>query len=60
VEGRLLEGVAQREDQAVRQRIALGAARQADDGDVVANVELEVWMWSWCAFRVAFDYGYEK
>jgi len=40
--GQVLEGVAQREDQPVVERVALGRAGQADDGDVVLDVEAEV------------------
>ncbi len=57
--GQVLEGIAQREDQAVRQRVALGAARQANDGDVVAEFDVEVGR-GHVAFDVEADYGYVK
>ena len=45
--GHFLEQVAQREDQAVVQRVALGRAGQADHGHflvVAAQLEMDVWM----------------
>ena len=50
---------ATREDQAVRQRVALGAARQANDGDVVAEFDVEVGR-GHVAFGIEADYGYVK
>ena len=49
--GQLLEGVAQREDQCVGQRVALGRRVQADDGDVAVEFELEVGVVVMIAFR---------
>ncbi len=40
--GQVLEAVAQGQDQRVRQRIALIGACQADDGDVIADFEVQV------------------
>ncbi len=60
--GHFFEQVAQGQDQAVVQGVALGAAGQADDGNfllVAGEFEMDVWM-GHGGFRVELNYGYKS